>query len=228
MMQSASETHSFGVEIECRYLLQKPDEIGPHTVLIIALHGYGSNPQDMLRLTAAAVGGDHVIAALQAPNQHYADRSPPSAQPAAAYNWGVRHHWEEAVRVHHEIVTKALSALRQRFEMPASRCVLLGFSQPVGLNYRFAGTYPDRVGGIVGICGGVPRDWDENKYLPTAPILHISREEDEFYPKAVASEFPARLRRHASEVEFHMLPGGHRFPSQAGPLIREWVARVFG
>jgi hypothetical protein len=27
-------------------------------------------------------------------------------------------------------------------------------------------------------------------------------------------------------VEFHMLAGGHRFPSKAGPLIREWMSRL--
>lgn len=186
-------------------------------------------PQDMLRLTVAVVGPGHVVAALQAPNQHYADRPATGVQPTAAYNWGVQQHWQDAVCVHHDIVTSALGRLRNRFELPATRCVLLGFSQPVGLNYRFAATYPGEVGGIVGICGGVPRDWEEDKYQTvTAPILHISREADEFYPKAVAAEFPSRLRRHATDVEFHMLPGAHRFPSQAGPVIRAWLARVSG
>ena len=228
MLPSAPETHSFGVEIQCRYLLQVPPEVSHGAVLVVALHGYGSNPEDMLRLTAAAVGPEHIIASLQAPNQHYVDQGVPGKHRLAAYNWGVQYHWEESVRVHHEMVSKILVALRHRFKLARTQCLLMGFSQPVGLNYRFAGTYPDQLGGLVGICGGVPRDWDSEKYRPvTAPILHISREEDEFYPQPVAAEFPGRLRKHASDIEFHMLPGKHRFPSKAGPLIRKWMARVY-
>jgi predicted esterase len=104
----------------------------------------------------------------------------------------------------------------------------MGFSQPVGLNYRFIGTYPEEgVGGVIAMCGGVPKDWEEDKYAPVeAPILHIARSEDEFFPEAVARGFPERLRAHASNVEFHMLPGKHRFPSKAGAVIREFTEKI--
>jgi predicted esterase len=105
----------------------------------------------------------------------------------------------------------------------------MGFSQPVGLNYRLIGTYPAEAGGVIGICGGVPKDWEEDKYHPVAaPILHISRSEDEFFPADTARGFPDRLRHHAADVEFHLLPGGHRFPSKARDLIHTWRKRVFG
>ena len=29
------------------------------------------------------------------------------------------------------------------------------------------------------------------------------------------------------DVEFHLMEGGHRFPSKAGPLVERWIARVF-
>ncbi len=96
----------------------------------------------------------------------------------------------------------------------------MGFSQPVGLNYRFIGTHPEEAGGVIGICGGVPKDWAEDKYKPVAaPILHISRSEDEYFPTDYVKGFPDRLRQHARDVEFHLLPGGHRFPSKAKPII---------
>jgi len=105
----------------------------------------------------------------------------------------------------------------------------MGFSQPVGLNYRFAGTHPGEVAGILGICGGVPRDWEEDKYRQLdAAVLHISRDQDEFYPVAMVEKFPERLRKHAADVEFHLLDGPHRFPSKAGSVVREWMGRVFG
>jgi predicted esterase len=195
---------------------------------VITLHGYGSNPDAMLRLTAAMVGEGHVIASLQAPNQHYISEDRKDAQAVAGYNWGIRYHWQSAVRLHHDMLLQVLASLRTRFGMGNDRCLLVGFSQPVGLNYRFAGTHPGEVAGIIGICGGVPRDWQEDKYKPLqAAVLHIARDQDEFYPADSASRFPDQLRRRATDVEFHLIPGPHRFPSKAAGIVRPWIERVF-
>jgi len=226
MKLESPEVHSFPVRLDCRYLLHVPEHVDEHSVLVLTLHGYGSNPESMLRLTAGLLGNCHPIAALQAPNEHY--QTAPAASAAAAYNWGIRDHWQSAVRLHHEIVLRAFELLRARFEIPAARCLLMGFSQSVGLNYRFAGTHPGQAGGVVGICGGVPRDWEEDKYANVgAPILHISRDQDEFYPVDMTAQFADRLRKHADDVEHHLLPGGHRFPSKAHVIARPWMARVF-
>jgi hypothetical protein len=59
------------------------------------------------------------------------------------------------------------------------------------------GTHPGEVGGVIAMCGGVPRDWEEEKYAQVdAPILHIARSEDEFFPKAgaIIREFIAKIR----------------------------------
>jgi predicted esterase len=181
----------------------------------------------MLRLALPAVGEDCIVASLRAPNQAYANGTPGSDE--VAYNWGTRRHPELNIRLHHDIVRAVAAELRARFLVDARRTVLIGFSQPVGLNYRFIGTYPHEAGGVIGICGGVPKDWEEDKYHPVdAPILHISRSEDEYFPADLVRGFPDRLRHHASDVEFHLLSGGHRFPSKARPIIAAWRERVFG
>jgi len=227
MKLESLEVHTFPVRLDSRYLLHVPERVDDGSVLVLTLHGYGANPESMLRLTAGLIGDGEPLAALQAPNEHY--QSAPGASAAAAYNWGIRDHWQAAVRLHHEIVLGALEVLGERFRIPPGRCLLMGFSQSVGLNYRFAGTYPGRVGGLMGICGGVPRDWEEEKYSNVgAPILHISRDQDEFYPVDVTAQFAERLRKHADDVEHHVLPGGHRFPSKAHVIARPWMARVFG
>lgn len=223
------EEITFATRLDCRYLLHTPADLASNPLLIIALHGYSSSPETMLELTLKMVGEGHVVAAIQAPNQHYISTGLPEAGSGSGYNWGISRHWAASVRLHHEMLLEVLNELRERFHAPAERCVLVGFSQPVGLNYRFAATYPEQVGGVIGICGGVPRDWQESKYRPvTAAVLHISREDDEFYPAAVASTFPERLKQRATDVEFHLLPGAHRFPSKADGIARPWLKRVFG
>jgi predicted esterase len=217
---------SVTVSLEVEYLLHIPTQVDSRTVLVLTLHGFGMNPETMLRLTVPAVGDDCVVASLRAPNQGYVSGSPASSE--VGYNWGTRSHPELNIRLHHDIVRAVAGGLRERFSIPASRTMLLGFSQPVGLNYRFIGTHPDQAGGVVGICGGVPKNWEDPSYhAVTAPVLHISRDQDEYFPVETVRGFPARLRAHCSDVEFHLLPGSHRFPSKAGPMIREWMNRVY-
>ncbi len=229
MDQKTPEQHVFTASLDCRYLLHVPEDVGCNPLLVVSLHGYSSNPEAMLRLTVGMVGTRPVVAAIQAPNQHYVAAGLPDAQSVPGYNWGIAAHWDATVRLHHDMVRQVLASLRKQFQVGPERCALVGFSQPVGLNYRFAATHPDEVAGIIGICGGVPRDWQEAKYRPvTAAILHIARDEDQFYPTAVVSTFQERLKHRASDVEFHLLPGQHRFPSKANKIVRPWLERVFG
>ncbi len=219
------EHHAYQVPMECSYLLRVPENLDSSTLVIATLHGYGSNAEDMLRLTALAAGRQHIIAALQGPHQLYS--SPLGSAARAGYNWGIRQHWHSAVAIHHEMVQRVLTQLRDRFALGPDRTVLFGFSQPVGLNYRFAATHPDWIRGVAGICGGVPGDWEDSGYQPMGvAVLHISREDDEFYPVPVVQGFPARLRKYASDVEFHLLPGTHRFPSKAAQIVQPWLTRI--
>ena len=61
----------------------------------------------------------------------------------------------------------------------------------------------------------------------SAALLHIARREDEGYRPEVTERYPDRLRLRADDVELHMLEGGHRFPSKAGPIVEHWMGRVF-
>lgn len=223
------ERHEFEAPVTCRYLLDVPEDFKNSRLLVLALHGYSANPDDMVRLARIALGDGPVIASLQAPNQHYVTAGLPDGKSVPGYNWGISRHWEAAVRMHHSMLLHVLGDLKKRFAVGSESCLLIGFSQPVGLNYRFAATHPDQVRGVIGVCGGVPRDWEDAKYGKVqAALLHISRDEDPFYPAATANAFAGRLRQRAEDVEFHMLPGPHRFPSKARDIVRPWVQRIIG
>jgi predicted esterase len=222
--------HSAAVQFDAEYLLHIPPAVDCRTLLVLALHGYGSNPEAMLQFSKLVVGEDAIIASLRAPNQAYLNTGAmgtPVLGSEVVYNWGTVPHAALNIELHHRIVRTIAADLRTRFSIPPRHTVLMGFSQPVGLNYRLIGTHPDEAGGIISMCGGVPKDWAEDKYHAVeAPILHIARSEDEFFPEAYARAFPDRLRAHAKNVEFHMLPGKHRFPSKAGPIIREFTEKI--
>ena len=225
MTAESVERCSFEARLECHYLLHEPPRITDRTLLVLTLHGYGSNPDVMLRLTKTMLGPDHVIASVQAPSQFFATKAPDGP---VGYCWASPAHPKSSVRLHHEMLLHVAEEVGGRFGIGASRRLLVGFSQPVGLNYRFAATHPEQVRGVIGICGSLPKNWEDGEYhRVSAGLLHIARREDEFFAPAVTEKYADRLRVRADDVEFHLLDGGHRFPSKAGPIVEPWIERVF-
>ncbi len=109
-MPNTFENHTFETTLECSYVLHIPDGLSDGAVAVVTLHGYGSNPEDMLRLTIPVVGREHVIASVRAPNQYYVGE--PGYQAPAGYNWGIRQHWQAATAVHQAMVQRVLSDCR--------------------------------------------------------------------------------------------------------------------
>ncbi|MBI3209482.1 MAG: hypothetical protein HYZ37_11360 [Candidatus Solibacter usitatus] len=214
------ESHSFSMSMECHYQVFVPT--GAPKLMFLVLHGYAMDASTMLRLALIVLGKDHLVVSIQAPNQFQLEMG----SREIVYNWGTRAHGDASIRLHHNMVRHVRGEMEQRFGIPPSKTVLLGYSQPVGYNYRFAATFPEEVGGVIGICGGVPKNWETGDYgQVSASLLHIARDEDEFFPPAVTQDYRRKLRTRANEVEFHLLKGGHRFPSKCGVVIQPWLNR---
>lgn len=215
----AAEARTFSLPLRCRYLLRPPEEPSAQPLLIVALHGHGMTPEEMLDLVAPLAGPRHPIASLQGPYQFWTNPGDP-ARSRVAFNWNTNFEPQYSHRLHHDMILHVLGELG----LPA---VLLGYSQSVSLNYRFLCTYPNALRGAINICGGLPGDWDTAPYQKTtAAALHIATRDDQFYPPARTESYPGRLRTYISNVEFHMLEGPHRIPSAAGPILRDWLAKL--
>jgi phospholipase/carboxylesterase len=105
------------------------------------------------------------------------------------------------------------------------RIFLLGFSQSCALNYRFAFTHPDCLRGVVGICGGLPGDWDSSEsYRQTeAAVFHLTGETDEFYPPARVAGYGEQLRMRASAAEVKSYLAGHEITEAMRDDVRAWL-----
>ncbi|MBL0155886.1 MAG: dienelactone hydrolase family protein [Bryobacterales bacterium] len=218
-MATPIQSGTFELRRPARYLLSH-GEAAPYRVA--ALHGYGMTAAEMLDLTRRLLGPAPDIAALEAPNTFNLGRDHHTT--TAGYNWGTRDTAEFHIELHHQM----LNALMAQLGWNGHEVLLLGYSQSVGLNYRYLATHPSSVRAAVALCGGIPANWDQSSGAPIeTAILHIARTEDEFFPAHDVARFEERLRRRASAVEFHLLPGRHRFPLTAAPLVQSWLRRVF-
>ncbi len=216
---------TFSARLDAHYLLRPPGAADSDPLLVVTLHGFGGNPETMLRLTENLFDSRAAIAALQGPSQFFLD---PRAM-EVGYGWITRSHAPESIRLHHDLVSHVLEEAGREFSVPPHRRLLVGFSQSVALNYRFAATCPSAIRGVIGICGGLPGDWETGQYVPvSAALLHIARRQDEYYPPAVTDRYSERLRLRAADVEFHLLDGGHTVPSNGNAIVRPWLDRILG
>ena len=214
---------TFSVRLDCHYLLRAPEAVDSQTTLVVALHGFGANPEIMLQLTTRMFGATAAIAALQGPNQFFLGEK----NREVGYGWITNRDPAESIRLHRDMVLRVLEEAGGELGIPPERRLLAGFSQAVSLNYRLAATCPEAVRGVVAICGGLPSDWESGDYRPVeAALLHIARREDEYYAPAVTEQYAARLQLRASDVEFQMLDGGHTMPSGGSRIVEPWVRRI--
>jgi phospholipase/carboxylesterase len=194
--------------------------------LLVALHGYGSNKGWMMREAREHAPEGFAVTTLQAPHQHMKEPREPGGPFRYGFGWLTNFRPEESIALHQRALLDLTSALVARGIARSERIFLMGFSQSCALNYRFAFTHRDLLRGVVGICGGLPGDWETNAdYGETrASVLHLSGTRDEFYTPERVESYAARLRTRAADVETRAYDAGHEFVPEMREDVRAWLA----
>jgi len=192
--------------------------------LLIALHGYEGNKESMMAKATGLNSKDFIVCSLQGPNGFFVRNGQGGARPRIGFGWMMQWKAEETIRLHHETVGSIIDTVDRDYRLDRQSIFLMGFSQSVSLNYRFAFTYPGRIRGVVAVCGGIPGDWAEQKYSQSnTDVLILAGETDEFYPIERTRTFKGALETRAGSVDFHSFAAGHVFPNDVLPIINEWL-----
>jgi phospholipase/carboxylesterase len=203
-----------------------PISPGPYPLLIV-LHGYGGSKRQMMREAQLIAPRGFAIVSLQGPHQHLKDAREKGGPLRYGFGWLSNFHPEESIALHHNALLDLTASLIEENLANPQRIFLLGFSQSCALNYRFAFTHTKPLRGVIGICGGLPGDWETSTiYKPTdAAVLHLHGTQDEFYPPARTSDYPQRLRTRAHDVEVKAHNAGHLITHAMRDDVRGWLKR---
>lgn len=195
--------------------------------LLIALHGYGANKRQMMREALALAPDGFAIASLQGFHQHMKEPKEPGGPLRFGFGWLTNFHPEDSVAVHHQALLDLIATLTDEGTVDPERIFLLGFSQTCALNYRFAFTHTDVLRGVIGICGGMPGDWETcRSYRPTqAAVFHLTGERDEYYPPSRVADYAERLRLRAQRVEFKSYDAAHEMVPAMREDLRAWLSK---
>jgi phospholipase/carboxylesterase len=222
---SQSVERTLKAEINIYYDLHAADR--QSAPLLIALHGYGANKKQMMREAQQMAPDGFAIVSLQGFHQHLKEPKEPGGPLRFGFGWLSNFHPEDSVHVHHQALLDLIRTLTVENIADPKQVFLLGFSQTCALNYRFAFTHPDFLRGVIGICGGLPGDWETSEtYKPTgAAVFHLAGEKDEFYPPARVSDYEARLKLRAQNVEFKNYDAAHEIVPTMRDDIMTWLQK---
>ncbi len=194
--------------------------------LLITLHGYEGNKESMLALSPKINSSDFGIASVQGPNAFFVRSESEPNKPKIGFGWMMQYKAEETISLHHQTILSVIEQAAAEQAIDRRAIFLLAFSQSVSLSYRFAFTYPGVVRGVIAVCGGIPGDWDQDKYHNSdTDLLIIAGETDEFYPLERTRTFKDVMKRRSPSVEYRSFPVGHVFPRESLTLINEWIMR---
>lgn len=219
---------SLKAEVKLYYDLHKPAVLP--APLLIALHGYGANKKQMMREAKQMAPESFAIVSLQGFHQHIKEPKEVGGPLRFGFGWLTNFHPEDSVAVHHQALLDLIQNLVSEGVADPKQLFLVGFSQTCALNYRFAFTHPDHLLGVIGICGGLPGDWETSEsYKPTqAAVFHLAGTRDEFYPPARVADYGDRLRLRARKVEFESYDAAHEFVPAMREDVRAWLEKHAG
>lgn len=207
------------------YLLSAPARKGRSRLpFLIALHGYAGDMTSMMRVARKIAKEKMIVSCPQGPHQFWVPSVDAVASRKVGFGWLTSYRSEDSQERHHQLIQLLIEEAYQGFGADRNRVFLMGFSQACALNYRFAFTHPGALRGVIGICGGLPGDFQEPKYEPIpAAVLHVAATHDQYYSTKRTRSFDAALRRLSGDVTYREFASKHMIPRRSLPFIRKWI-----
>ncbi len=211
-------------EIKLYYDLFVPQNLENPAPLLLAVHGYGAHKRYMMREARLIAPESIVIASIQAPFQHYRQTDDGFK---VGFGWLTDYKSDESILVHHNFALQLIEKLAKDELIDEKQIYLFGFSQACALNFRFALTNPERVRGVIGVCGGIPSDLDANTVYRklNAEVLYLYGDTDEFYPLEKFQNFEKKLKDILPNFQSKCYAAKHEITDEMRKDMRAWLNR---
>ena len=208
-----------------RLLAPREPGTGPVPALV-AVHGYGQPPQSLLAFAALVAPPDMAIVVPEGPSTFYRRPSPRGSR-----RGGIGHGWiadpdrASTDRRNDEVLGSAIDLAQNRFDLDPARIWLLGYSQGVGVASHFFANHPDRIAGLVGLAGGVPKAHRSGlAALAEKPVLWVTGSRDPSYPPDYCEAVVDAFRAGGAAIDHEVLDADHALLPDAKSVVAEWLA----
>jgi phospholipase/carboxylesterase len=150
------------MKLSLDYLIREPKIKLDKNPLILLLHGYGSNEEDLFSF------------ATELPDEYYiiSARAPYDLQ-YGSYAWYAinfdadenKFSDNEQARSSRDLIAKFIDELTRNYPIDSAKTSLLGFSQGAVLSYAVALSHPEKIQKVIALSGYLSDTIFENDYL---------------------------------------------------------------
>ena len=208
------------------YLVQEPKTIKDQNPLLILLHGYGSNEEDLFSFAPELPDDSYVISV----------RAPYDLQPYGHAWYAIHFDADEnkfsdnvQAKQSVEIISSFIDEIVKQYPIDTENVTLIGFSQGAILSYATALTYPEKISKVVALSG-----YFNQEILPeiidTKAISHLKffvshGSVDQVIPVDWARKAKPALENLGLEVEYQEYPIGHGVSPKNFYDFKNWLQR---
>ncbi|MQP25809.1 alpha/beta hydrolase [Flavobacterium sp. LMO8] len=208
------------------YLIQEPKVKQDKNPLLLLLHGYGSNEEDLFSFAPELPDDSYVISV----------RAPYDLQPYGHAWYAIHFDADEnkfsdnvQAKKSVEIIASFIDEIVKQYPIDTENVTLIGFSQGAILSYATALTYPEKVTKVVALSG-----YFNQEILPevidTKAISHLKffvshGSVDQVIPVDWARKAKPALENLGLEVEYQEYPIGHGVSPKNFYDFKNWLAQ---
>ena len=208
------------------YLVQEPKTIKDQNPLLILLHGYGSNEEDLFSFAPELPDDSYVISV----------RAPYDLQPYGHAWYAIHFDADEnkfsdnvQAKQSVELIASFIDEIVKQYPIDTKNVTLIGFSQGAILSYATALTYPKKISKVVALSG-----YFNQEILPevidTKAISHLKffvshGSVDQVIPVDWARKAKPALENLGLEVEYQEYPIGHGVSPKNFYDFKNWLQR---
>lgn len=209
-----------------KHITRKPSQPSEDKApLLLLLHGYGSNEEDLFSFAEELPDTYFIISA----------RAPIEMQPHGnAWYYinvdatGVKTSDNEGARASRDLIARFIDEAIVTYDLDKHNVTLLGFSQGTILSYGVALTYPEKVKNVIGLSGYVNEEIIELKSNPSYAHLNIYNSHgsiDQVIPIEAARKTPLYLKKLGINSSLSEFPVGHGVHPTNFYEFKKWLGK---
>ena len=208
------------------YLIQEPKIKHDKNPLLLLLHGYGSNEEDLFSF-ASELPQDHYVISVRAPYE---------LQPYGHAWYAIHFDADEnkfsdnvQAKQSVQLIAGFIDEIVKQYPIDAKNVTLIGFSQGAILSYATALTYPEKVAKVVALSGYFNQEIMP-EVIDTKAISHLKffvshGSVDQVIPVEWARKAKPALENLGLEVEYQEYPVGHGVAPQNFFDFKNWLLK---
>ena len=212
------------MNLSLEFLIREPKIKLHKNPLLLLIHGYGSNEQDLFSF-AAELPEEYYIVSARAPyNLQYGSYAWYAINFDADQN---KFSDNDQARISRDLIAKFIDELIDKYNIDATNVTLIGFSQGTILSYAVALSHPEKVQRVVAMSGYINPEILEDNYLKNSfsnlKVFASHGTADQVIPVEWGRKAKPFLENLGIETTYKEYPVGHGVSPQNFYDFKNWL-----